>query len=63
MKRKAVKVWVGFSDGKPLAWWTHDIYGTHRHYSVFTSRRAARKQYEDVREMLLVPLPKKGRRK
>ncbi len=46
------RVYIGFVDGKPLRE-PYDPYGV-RMIPVFTSRRAARKCFQDVRTFILV---------
>jgi len=59
MSRK-IKVWVGFSDGKP-----HEFKFTSAspaNLAVYPTRKAARSDYEDVRSAMLVFAPVKRRK-
>jgi hypothetical protein len=50
MAKKTVKAWGGFSEGKLLAMKDDGTYDEPR-LSVFTSRKAAERAYQDVRRI------------
>ena len=55
-KTKPVRVWIGFVDGRPWVEETADNYDPPgRRIEAFTTRAAARKRFQDVRRMVLVP--------
>jgi hypothetical protein len=55
--------YVGFVDGKLCAERTHDAYGSHNSIHLFTNLKDARKQYEDVRRVVLTVEPITGGRR
>lgn len=52
MVKTEFHVWVGFSDNKPHVAYTDP--GNAPQYSVYRTRREARREYEDVRPATLV---------
>ena len=59
------KVWIGFRDGRPaytmidtgFGGWGHGGYWT---IIIFTDKKRARREYEDVRLMELVAMPRRS---
>ncbi len=64
-KRWRKKVWIGFTDGQPdyrmidtgQGGWGH---GGYRTIIIFTDKKRARREYEDVRPMALVAMPRRS---
>jgi hypothetical protein len=52
-KQKQIKVWIGFTDGKPNFYAFSDYYRGVLHGDMFKSKRAAKQCYEDVRPCVL----------
>ena len=53
-KQKQIRVYVGFSAGKPDLYCFSDYYDGVRHGDWFKTKREARQCYEDVRKATLI---------
>lgn len=65
-ERRRKKVWVGFSDGRPAYTVIDTGFGgwgksCERTIVIFTNKSRAKRQYDDVRQMELLSMPRKRR--
>jgi hypothetical protein len=58
---KAVKAWIGLSNGKPFLY-SSEYYQGIRHGDFFASKKAARVCYQHVIPVLITPIIKKERK-
>lgn len=61
-KPKAVLAWGGFADGKLHVFPDHDGEGAPLLFQVFKHKSKAMEVYDDVREVRITPVVRKGKR-